>query len=82
MPESSGTGMSGAWCEPRMHPATKWPIAKGARISPVAGKLIWVRTGMTGSSLPVYFPAMLCSREVATATACSPVARDQTDSTT
>ena len=30
----------------------------------------------------MYFPAILCSREVATATACSPVARDHTDSTT
>jgi hypothetical protein len=30
------TGIKGPLWEPRINPATKWPIVKGARISPVS----------------------------------------------
>ena len=64
---SEATGISGIWCAPACNPATKCPMAYGASTSPVAGKFICTRTSITGSSLPVYLPAMLCSREVLTA---------------
>jgi len=32
-------GMSGPWCEPRIHPATNIGMVNGSSISPTAGKL-------------------------------------------
>src|SRR6266545_4709197 len=55
--------MSGITCEPRQSPATKWPRRYGSTASSGAGKIPWVRTTATGSSLPVYVPAMLWSRD-------------------
>src|SRR6266511_4129030 len=63
--------MSGITCEPRQSPATKWPRRYGSTASSGAGKIPWVRTTATGSSLPVYVPAMLWSRVALTATICS-----------
>ena len=46
------TGISGAWCEPRMQPATVCGNANGSSTSPTAGSPDWQRTISTGSSLP------------------------------
>ena len=54
----SGTGMSGITCEPRASPPTKCALANGEMISSGAGKIPWFLTIATGSSLPVYLPAI------------------------
>ena len=48
----SATGISGAWCEPRMQPATVCGNENGSSTSPTAGRPDCERTISTGSSLP------------------------------
>jgi hypothetical protein len=74
--------MSGAWCEPRMAPATVWGNEKGSKASPTAGRPDWHRMIMTGSSLPTSRPAMSDSRWVDVTAATSPSALDRTRFTT
>jgi len=45
-------GMSGPLCEPLIQPATRCGKANGSITSPTAGKPLWLRTIMIGSSLP------------------------------
>ncbi len=76
---SAPTGISGAWCEPRMQPATAYGNANGSRTSPTAGSPDWARTIITGSSLPTYLPAIRDSRWVEVAAAVSSRVRDRTE---
>src|SRR6476469_9750483 len=73
------TGMIGAWCEPRMQPATAYAKANGSRTSPTAGSPDWARTIITGSSLPTYLPAMSDNRWVDVAAAGMSMLFDQTE---